>query len=255
MPRSRKPAGLEDQLDAVLDGRHGPVPVELVPPVQAAEALRATCARMELDPAAGPRHLAQALSTAPDELPADGLPAAPGELAGRAGRAVRAGRATRDAGRRRRRRVAAFALAAAAVLTLVVTLAGNALPGEPLYPVKLTVENARLTAAHWSPRQRADLRTNFTSSRLHELDSLVGHGRVDQIPTAIAALDGALVAAQRAEGAAGGGPGGDQRLRDLRAGRTAELTSLVRRLPSTTPAAARVKIEGAVQRSLSGTTR
>ena len=252
MPRSRKPAGLEDQLDAVLDGRHGPVPVELVPPVQAAEALRATCARMELDPAAGPRHLAQALST-----PADELSAPPGELAGRTGRAIRAGRATRDAGRRRRRRrrVAAFALAAAAVLTLVVTLAGNALPGEPLYPVKLTVENARLTAAHWSPRQQADLRTNFASTRLHELDSLVGHGRVDQIPTAIAALDGALVAAQRAEGAAGGGPGGDQRLRDLRAGRTAELTSLVRRLPSTTPAAARVKIEGAVQRSLSATTR
>jgi hypothetical protein len=108
-----------------------------------------------------------------------------------------------------------------------------------------------MTAAR-SPAQRAELRTQYAGTRLHELDSLVGAGRADRIPGAISALDSALTAAHRSVGDAGGLRVGelDGRLRELRAGQTAELTSLVRRLPSTTPTVARVKIEGAVRRSL-----
>lgn len=116
------------------------------------------------------------------------------------------------------------------------------------------MENARLTAARWSPDQQADLRTRYAGTRLDELDSLVDRGRTDQIPAAISALDSALGAAQRSLGNISGPRSGalDRRVRTLRAGQTAELTSLVKRLPATTPTAARVRIQGAVQRSLSG---
>jgi hypothetical protein len=90
------------------------------------------------------------------------------------------------------------------------------------------------------------LRTQYAGTRPHELDSLVDGGRTDRIPSAISALDSALAAAQRSVGATSGqrSTALDGRLRGLRAGQTAELTSLVRRLPSITPTAARVKIEG-----------
>lgn len=250
MPRPDKPQSLEDQLDAALDGfvagaRHAEIAPELRPELQAAGKLRAVFARIEVDDAVARRHLARVLAQ----------PAAPSTLAEAAvpSRAYRA-----LAARRWRRRVAAFALAAALVLTPLVVLSARTLPGEPLYPVKLTVENARLTAARWSPNRAADERTRIARTRLGELDRLVGAGRVDQIPTAISALDGAVAAAQRAIGALTGREdltraALDQSLRDLRSGQTAELTSLLKRLPSSTPVAARVKIEGAVRRSLSQT--
>ncbi len=123
--------------------------------------------------------------------------------------------------------------------------------------MKLTVENARLTAARWSPSRTALERTRIARARLSELDRLVSAGGVDQIPTAIAALDSAVATAQVAGGTVTGkqrpfrAAGLDDGLRELRADRTAELASLLRRLPSSTPVAARVKIEGAVERSLS----
>lgn len=267
MPRSRKPAGLEDQLDAALDGPRGPVAAELGPLLEAADELRASLTRLQLNPVVAQRHLALALGPAAAEaVPAapirigspqahDAPPegAAPADAAVPATRAIRARRRA-ERPRAWRRRVTAFALAAAAVLTPLVVLSSRTLPGEPLYPVKLTVENARLTATRWSPNQQADLRTRFASTRLEELDGLVDSGRTDQIPAAISALDSALAAAHKSLGGISGRRAGtlDQRLRGLRAGQTAELTSLVKRLPSTTPTAARVRIEGAVERSLSG---
>lgn len=246
MPRSRKPAALDDQLDAALDGLRGPVAAELGPLLEAAEELRATLMQPRLDTAVARRHLALALSPAP----AEAVTVTPIQL----DTGARASRARGGAGNGRawRRRAAAFTLAAAAVLTPLVLLSGHTLPGEPLYPVKVTAENARLAVA-LSPEQRADLRSRYAATRLDELEGLVDGGRIDQIPSAISALDGALAAAQRSLGTTGAPAGTlDQRLRQVRAGQTAELTSLVKRLPSTTPTAARVKIEGAVNRSLSG---
>lgn len=276
MPRSRKPAALEDQLDAALDGLRGPVAAELGPLLEAAEELRTALERPRLDAAVARRHLAQALGPAAAEavtVPPIELDAAVRDshetqdargaevvAATRAARATRGARGTRASrarceagnGRAWRRRAAAFTLAAAAVLTPLVVLSGHTLPGEPLYPVKVTAENARLAVA-LSPEQRADLRSRYAATRLDELEGLVDDGRIDQIPSAISALDGALAAAQRSLGTTGPRAGTlDQRLRQVRAGQTAELTSLVKRLPSTTPTAARVKIEGAVDRSLSG---
>jgi hypothetical protein len=238
MPRPDKPERFEEQLDAALDGVvPGVVIAELVPLLEAADELRAACARSELGPTAARRHLATILAT-------------PVETVGP--------RASRALPRRRwTRRVAGFALAAALLLTPLVVLSASDLPGEPLYPVKLTVENARLTAALWSPDREAGERTRIARTRLSELDRLVSAGRVEQIPTAISALDRAVAAAQRTFGSLTGQERStqaaalDERLRDLRAGRTAQLTSLPRRLPSSTPVAARVKIEGAVERSLS----
>jgi hypothetical protein len=262
MPRSRKPAAPEDQLDAALDGPLGPVAAELGPLLEAAEGLRSSLSRLQLDPAVAERHLAQVLGAAaagavPAIAEAVPIRAAGGDGAEARGavRPTRRARARRDAARQGawRRRAVAFGLAAAAVVAPLVALSARTLPGEPLYPVKLTVENARLTAAR-SPGQRAELRTQYAGTRLHELDSLVDGGRTDRIPSAISALDSALAAAQRSVGATSGqrSTALDGRLRGLRAGQTAELTSLVKRLPSTTPTAARVKIEGAVQRSLAG---
>jgi hypothetical protein len=261
MPRSRKPAELVDQLDAALDGPRGPAAAELGPLLEAAEALRSSLHRIQLDPAVVERHLAQVLGpSAARAVPAvaEAVPIRaagtddPGRRRVRLSRSARA----RVTGARQgawRRRTVAFGLAAAAVVAPMVALSARTLPGEPLYPVKLTVENARLTAAR-SSAQRAELRTEYAGTRLHELDSLVDAGRANRIPRAIAALDSALTAAHRSVGDAGGRQTGalDGRLRELRDGQTAELTSLVKRLPSTTPTAARVKIEGAVRRSLAG---
>ncbi len=243
MARSERPKRLEDRLDAALDGIGvGTVATELAPLLRAAGELRAACARMELAPEAARGHIAKALGAA--------------EVAEVSGIAV----APRSTPRRRwRRRGATFALAAALVLTPLVALSTATLPGEPLYPVKLTVENARLTAARWSSDRTVDERTRIARSRLAELHQLVASGRTDRIASAISTLDGAVNAAQRAAGTVNGlqDPARlaalNGRLGNLRAGRTAELTSLVRRLPSTTPVAARVEIEGAVERSLART--
>jgi hypothetical protein len=242
MLRPHKAPRFEDQLDAALDGAiPRAVRAELAPLLQAADELRAALARIELDPAAARGQLAQLLARPT-------TPVGP--------RARWAGRA-RPAPRRWHRRAAALALAAALVLAPLVALSADELPGEPLYPVKLTVENARLTAARWSPSRSALERTRIARARLRELDRLVSAGRVDRIPTAISALDSAVATAQLALGAVTGrqrpalAAALDDGLRELHADRTAELASLLRRLPSSTPVAARVKIEGAVERSLS----
>jgi hypothetical protein len=263
MPRSRKPKRIAEQLDAALDGT-GPavVAAELVPALRAGEELRAACARMELGPEVRQRHLAR-LGVAMEAVAADGpvpastpgaaavAPAGVGELAAR--RPVRRVAPSRSW----RHRLATITVAAAAVLTPLVVASGGTVPGEALYPVKLTVENARLAAALGSPSRTAGERARIAGTRLDELDELVAAAQVERIPAAILALDHALSGARAAAGSVTGtgdparAAALDRRLDDLRAGRTAQLTSLLKRLPSSTPVAARVRIQGAVQRSLS----
>jgi hypothetical protein len=133
MPRSRKPRRIAEQLDAALDGT-GPavVAAELVPELRAGEELRAACARMELDPEVRQRHLAR-LGVTMEAVVAD--PAEVSELA--AQRPARRAAPSRSW----RHRLATITVAAAAVLTPLVVASGGTVPGEALYPVKLTVEN------------------------------------------------------------------------------------------------------------------
>ena len=56
-----KPNKLHDDLDALLDGRSVELTDELVPLVEAADALRAELASYELDPEIADRHLARVL--------------------------------------------------------------------------------------------------------------------------------------------------------------------------------------------------
>src|SRR6266540_5933156 len=154
MPRSRKPAALEDQLDAALDGLRGPVAAELGPLLEAAEELRTMLTRPRLDPAVARRHLAlalgptvaEAVTIPPIQLDTGARDALVAQETRdtRAAGITRAGRARSGAGNRRtwRRRAAAFTLAAAAVLTPLVVLSGHTLPGDFLYTVTATTENA-----------------------------------------------------------------------------------------------------------------
>jgi hypothetical protein len=227
------------------------VAAELVPELRAGEELRAACARMELGPEVRQRHLAR-LGVTMEAVVADGpVPAsATGADAGRPARRAAPSRSWRH-------RLATITVAAAAVLTPLVVASGGTVPGKALYPVKLTVENARLAAAMGSPSRTAGERARIAGTRLDELDELVATAQVERIPGAILALDHALSSARAAAGSVTGtgdparAAALDRRLDDLRAGRTAQLTSLLKRLPSSTPVAARVRIQGAVQRSLS----
>ena len=56
-----KPNKLHDDLDALLDGRPVELTDELVPLVEAADALRAELASYEFDPEVADRHLARVL--------------------------------------------------------------------------------------------------------------------------------------------------------------------------------------------------
>jgi hypothetical protein len=256
MPRSENPHRLEDQLDAALDGLDAGSAAARLPLLRAADELRAACSGAAPDPALARQHLTRVLG--PD---AAALVTGVGPDVASAHRGRRDRRGHRAAGRRWTRRVAAFALAAALALTPLAVLSRGTLPGEPLYPVKLTVESARMTTVAWSPGRAADERARTAGTRLQELDELVSSGDVPRILGAISALDRALAAAQDAAAAVTGRAGParlaalDERMRALRAGRTAQLTSLARRLPLTTPVAARVQIEGAVRRSLAGAGR
>src|ERR671911_654149 len=81
-----KPNKLHDDLDALLDGRPVELTDELVPLVEAADALWVELATYELDPEIADRHLARVLEdSAPVvALPARG-PARPGHLPAEAG--------------------------------------------------------------------------------------------------------------------------------------------------------------------------
>src|SRR5829696_7224536 len=225
-----KPNQLHDDLDALLDGRPFELTDELVPLVEAADALRAELASYELDPEVADRHLARILegSATVASLPA------PGYVNGW------------------RRRMAAVVLAAALVLAPATMASAAALPGQAMYPLKLAIEQLRLASVQWSPAREAGQRIRIADERLEELDQLVELGMVSQVPVAVRAVDRAVMAATRAvqeasiQGVDVTKVAGE--LRAIRQEQHAQLATLLQRLP-TTPPSIRRAIEIAVRQS------
>jgi Domain of unknown function (DUF5667) len=177
MPRPR-PNKLHDELDALLDGRPVELTDELAPLVEAADALRAELAALQLDPAVADRHLERVLQGAatvvqlPPRRQANGW-----DL---------------------RRRVAAVALAAALVLAPATMASAAALPGQAMYPFKLAIEQLRIASVQWSPSREAGERTRVADERLGEVQDLISLKMFGQLPNALTALSKAVVAAQMA---------------------------------------------------------
>jgi hypothetical protein len=175
MPRP-KPNKLHDELDALLDGRPVELTDELAPLVEAADALRAELAALQLDPAVADRHLERILqgSATVVQLP-------PRRQAN---------------GWDLRRRVAAVALAAALVLAPATMASAAALPGQAMYPFKLAIEQLRIASVQWSPSREAGERTRVADERLDEVQDLIELKMFNQLPNALTALGKAVAAAQ-----------------------------------------------------------
>jgi Domain of unknown function (DUF5667) len=175
MPRP-KPNKLHDELDALLDGRPVELTDELAPLVEAADALRAELAALQLDPAVADRHLERILqgSATVVQLP-------PRRQAN---------------GWDLRRRVAAVALAAALVLAPATMASAAALPGQAMYPLKLAIEQLRIASVQWSPSREAGERTRVADERLDEVQDLIELKMFNQLPNALTALGKAVAAAQ-----------------------------------------------------------
>jgi hypothetical protein len=225
-----KPNKLHDDLDALLDGRPVELTDELVPLVEAADALRAELAPYELDPEVADRHLARVLD---DSAPVVALPAR-GYVNGW------------------RRRMAAAVLAAVLVLAPATMASAAALPGQAMYPLKLAIEQLRLASVQWSPAREAGERIRIADERLEELDQIVELGMDTQVPVAVRAVDRAVMAATRAvqeaemEGADITKAAGE--LQAVKQEQQAQLATLFQRLP-TTPASIRKEVATAVQQS------
>jgi hypothetical protein len=175
MPRP-KPNKLHDELDALLDGRPVELTDELAPLVEAADALRAELAALQLDPAVADRHLERIMqgSATVVQLP-------PRRQAN---------------GWDLRRRVAAVALAAALVLAPATMASAAALPGQAMYPFKLAIEQLRIASVQWSPSREAGERTRVADERLGEVQDLMELKMFTQLPNALTALGKAVAAAQ-----------------------------------------------------------
>src|SRR5215207_7473558 len=225
-----KPNKLHDDLDALLDGRPFELTHELVPLVEAADALRAELAPYELDPEVADRHLARVLD---DSAPVVALPAR-GYVNGW------------------RRRMAAAVLAAVLVLAPATMASAAALPGQAMYPLKLAIEQLRLASVQWSPAREAGERIRIADERLEELDQIVELGMDTQVPVAVRAVDRAVMAATRAvqeaemEGADITKAAGE--LQAVKQEQQAQLATLFQRLP-TTPDSIRKEVATAVQQS------
>jgi hypothetical protein len=178
-----KPNKLHDELDALLDGRPVELTDELAPLAEAADELRVELAGLRLDPEVADRHLERVLH---GSAPVVQLP-------------VRGQASAWDV----RRRVVAVALAAALVLAPATIASAAALPGQAMYPFKLAIEQVRIASVQWSPPREAGERTRVAQERLEELNRLVELRMFGQIPTAVSALDKAVLAAQVAVREAG----------------------------------------------------
>ncbi len=90
----------------------------------------------------------------------------------------------------------------------VVTASAEALPGDALYPVKVSLEAAQLMLT-FDEGNQVQLRLQFAERRLGEMQALAEQGRYDEIPQALAgfgtqvteALRGWLRAVEAGEGA------------------------------------------------------
>jgi hypothetical protein len=173
-----QPNKLHDELDALLDGRPVELTDELGPLVEAADALRVELASFELGPEVADRHLERVLGGSATVVP---MPRRP-----------------QPNGWDLRRRVVAVALAAALVLAPATMASAAALPGQAMYPFKLAIEQLRLASVQWSPAREAGERTRVAHERLSEVQDLLDLQMYNQLPTAIRALNRAVVAARRA---------------------------------------------------------
>lgn len=243
-----RPLSLDDELDALLDappgesGRH--VSAELAPLVAVATAIRTELATVVPDPGVARRQISHAIGTsrlAPIQFPGNGhgprigtdVPFEPQAL-----------RARRPEPSRLRRRVAAAALAAALLLIPITILSGRSLPGQPLYPVKLSVEDVRLAALAWSPGGTARERLRIADARLDELSQLADGGRLDRVPDAILSLRAAVDSAAQAVDQASiqevdpnRAAALRQSLNEVQNRQIIGLTTVAQRLPRASPAA------------------
>lgn len=79
-----------------------------------------------------------------------------------------------------------WAVAAATILVIVfcgvgtVAASANALPGEPLYPIKLAAEQVRVTLA-FSDIDRAELHIQYAERRAAEIEQMANQGEADKI--------------------------------------------------------------------------
>jgi uncharacterized protein DUF5667 len=231
MPRPDK---LHDELDALLDGRPVELTEDLAPLVEAADVLRAELAGYELDPEVADRHLEQVLQGSATVV---ALPLRP-----------------QPSGWELRRRVVAIALAAALVLAPATMASAASLPGQPMYPFKLAIEQLRLASVQWSPTREAGERTRLADERLGELDRLVDLEMFSQVPPAIRALNRAVQAAHRAvEDAVEDGADTKAvasltgKLKAVKAARQVKLGALVSKLPLTLTDKTYTAIVAAVQ--------
>jgi hypothetical protein len=201
-----RPARADEELDVVLDGHRHLFASELGPAVEAARLLGAELRSIEIAPDVAERHIAMALA-----------------------------RARHTAIRARWRKMTRTAVAVAAAAALIVapaTLAGAALPGEPLYPLKRSIEVADLAFA-FSPVSEARAHTRIAAERLSELHELIRKGRAEQIPAAMIALTEAMIDANaavfralQAEGPTGATTAAAAQLDDVRTGTIGELRVL-----------------------------
>jgi Domain of unknown function (DUF5667) len=201
-----QPARADEELDVVLDGHRHLFASELGPAVEAARLLGAELRSIQIAPDVAERHIAMALA-----------------------------RARHTAIRARWRKMTRTAVAIAAAAALIVapaTLAGAALPGEPLYPLKRSIEAADLAFA-FSPVSEAHAHTRIAAARLSELHELIRKGRAEQIPAAMIALteamidaNAAVVRAIQAEGRTGATMAAADQLDGVRTGTLGELDVL-----------------------------
>jgi len=94
--------------------------------------------------------------------------------------------------------VAAVVLAAALVLAPATMASAAALPGQPMYPFKLAIEQLRVASVQWSPSREAVERTRIVDTRVDEIDRLVELRMYSQLLPAIAAMQQAVVEAKEA---------------------------------------------------------
>jgi hypothetical protein len=202
-----RPARADEELDVVLDGHRHLFASELGPAVEAARMLGAELRSIQIPPEVAEQHIAMALARARQA-------------------AVRA--------RWRTVRRTAVAMVAAAVLVVApaALVAGAALPGEPLYPLKRSIEAADLAFA-FSPASEARAHTRIAAARLSELHTLIRKGRTKQLPGAMIALreamidaNAAVVRAMQAEGPTGATNAAADQLDAVKANTLGELTLL-----------------------------
>jgi hypothetical protein len=185
---TRRPDEPPDKLDAALDGQPVEADDELAPLLETAAKLRVALEAIELDPETADRHLGMLLDEATKVLPRPTPPR------------LRPGRW--------RRRIAAAALAAALTVLPAGMASASALPGQAMYPVKLAVEQLRVTTVIWSSTREASERIKITRNRLYELDWLIQRNDGDRIPAAIVRLARAYMDARQAVQDAAGDTGG-----------------------------------------------